>query len=251
MLIEMFQFKKIQIFTILCGLLPRIIISLVLLIETFYFHYLSFLYKVILLGIFILLEKYIFFSLTKIKENLMEEIKDIIYIQMEYKNVVEVTDMYPEILPQYYDEEEGEYIYSEMMFVPFKKFLNYQENQYLKNQKFIFYNAMPNDQGFSLYRKRNNIENDSSPLANKLVMNFSDSIIKKLDIILKIIIIDLAYNSINLIPLIKNIKNVLIIITLICWLYILIISLPNLYLDSFFESLQFSSYIEPFSMIKL
>ena len=249
--IEYFQVnvKKIKSLFFIFELLPCIIISLVLLIETFYFHYLSLLYKVILLGIFILVEKYFIYTINKIKNDLLDQIlniENLLSISMDAKYVVEMTKIYPEILHLYYNEDEEDYVvFEEMMLVPLKQFLHYQENQYIENQKFFDFWSHPNLKGISKFCKDNNIPHnriERTSIMNKLVADFMDLYEKDLNNYLKLSAFYIEYEKIMRSTIIKKIKFLIILITLICWLFILVISLPKLYLDPFFYSLWETSF---------
>ena len=231
---------RINLLINLFGLFPKIVISLVLLIEIFYFHYLSLLYKVILLGLFVLLEKYIFFSLTKYKENLINDIENKIYIYLEYKYVIEMLEIFPDIKERYYDEEEEDYIIDEITIVPLQEFISYQEIKFIECGNFIKNRVVTSGKGFGEYKKLHNIPIDDNDFNHQL--NFSNELKLQLNNILDLQIIEYNYNKTNNKNFYKNIKTFLIFLTLISWLYILIISLPNLYLDPFFYSLWETSF---------
>lgn len=230
---------RINLIMKLFGLFPKILISIVLLIETFYFHYLSFLYKIILLGIFVIIEKYIFFSLTKYKENLINDIENKICIYMEYIYVNEILEKFPEIKSQYYDEEEEDYVIDEIMIVPIKEFIAYQEFKFNESGNVAKYQVMTTGKGFEEYKKLNNI-----PLNHDYehYSNFCNELRDELKDIIAFKIIESRYNQINNSKIHKYGKFFILIITLLCWVYILLVSLPNLYLDTFFNSLLETSF---------
>ena len=222
------------------GLFPKIFISLVLLIETFYFHYLYFLYKVILLGIFVIIEKYVFFSLITYKENLIKEIENKIYIYLEYKYIIEMLEIFPDIKSRYYDEDEEDYVIDEIMIVPLKEFIAYQEIKFNDVGFFVKNRVITTGKGFSEYKKLNNIFLDNDDFNHQL--NFSNELKSKLQNVLDLQIIEYNYNKTNNYKIHKYGKILVIMVTLTCWLYILIVSLPNLYLDTFFYSLLETSF---------
>jgi hypothetical protein len=57
------------------AIIPRIILATALFIDTFWFHKLYYIYKVLLLGIFLVLNRYIIYSFKHIKESLIKELK--------------------------------------------------------------------------------------------------------------------------------------------------------------------------------
>jgi hypothetical protein len=234
-IIERLQLIKIKVLIIGFDLLPRISICIVLVIETFYFHYLFFFYKVIILGIFILIEKYIFYSLKKIKEDYLLYIEDIFTIEMEYKYAIELINMYPELLPQYYDDEEEDYIYFEMLWVPIKEFFFYQKSQY--SEKGIFVPYRVGIKNLESYRKLHNVSKTNN---FKTLLDLSNKDKKIVDYILNNIIMEINYDYIISHNIIKKIKIILLVSSLTCWLYMLIVSLPYLYEDIFYKSIIFT-----------
>ena len=227
-------FKKTSKLLILFELFPKIVISLVLLIETFYFHYLSLLYKVILLGIFILVEKYFIFSIKKIQEKLISLVEKTIYIEIEYHLAVELIHLFPELLPLYYDEDEKDYLYADLIHIPLKEFLKFQEKKYYENHNFIPFYASSTLEGIKNFREKNLLSSSDD------VQIYINTYKKNIDLYLQILSFQIHYNNNKW----QKVKTFLLFANLLCWLYILVISLPNLYLDSFFYSLLMSFIVE-------
>lgn len=54
----------------------------------------------------------------------MDNIKNNIIIKMNYETWLELTQIYPEILINYYDDED--YLVFDMMVIPMKEFIEFQ-----------------------------------------------------------------------------------------------------------------------------
>ena len=214
-------------FVIKFELLPKLILALFLFIDTFYYHKLFFIYKILLIGLLILYKTYIKYSIKYSIKYLIEYSSKYISIHMRYEYAIQIVEDLP---PE--DENEDDFI-PETMKVPLKDFITYHSNYYIINKTYPPYNIYSSREGFKHYRHKKGYEFSKNLTPNDIKMIQEEnktSIENLLSLNLFFIQIKKSQNIIYL-------QIGLLLLTAICWLYILIVSLPNLYLDSFFYSL--------------
>lgn len=232
--------NKEKLFVIIFTIMPRIILSSVLFIDTFYYHYLSNFYKVVLLGILILIEKYIKFSITSYKDDLIVTEDKFITIDMPYEYAIEIVEDTP---PE--DPDEEDFIPDNLGVYPLSKFIEYQTKIYISKGKYYPYNILSSSAGYERFRAFINInDNADIPIDKRKVLREKNNHSVK-----ELLNLALFVEKLSLVEIDKTIKNIKILIFTIyldSWLYILITSLPNLYLDYFFYKLIEISLENPF-----
>jgi hypothetical protein len=228
--------KHTSIFDLTFKILPRIILVTALFIDTFIFHKLFYLYKVLLIGILLFLGKYLLNSFKKLKKELIKEV--------ELKTAFILIKYFPGIRKDVDDDigDDGDEV-PPTMTVTFEKYVEtYSEWLVYKDYKFeytfiAFYEyskAMKEKYGCN---RRMEIDKEINPKIKDILqigtmleyyeyMQNDNKALKKIEI--------LIYTNYFL-----------------CWLYILIVSLPSLDIDNLFMMLEYTwLYVEePFSNI--
>ena len=131
---------------------PRVLLITALIIDVFYFHKLYFIYKILFIGILILLGKYLKYSYKALKDQMLEEHSTNIKINVNYFIGLD-------ILEQEYNEDEIEDGEIPLLTsVPLDKFFSYQTNLKLLNMDYKPYKVRMSDEYYNDIKKKNNIK---------------------------------------------------------------------------------------------
>lgn len=210
---------------------PRIILVIALLADTFWLHYLSLIYKVLIVSVLLLIYKYILYSLKYAKEQ---------YI-LQLENMVEriITDDYSD------PDEDPTHLFLTLLEV--RKFIDLQVNAIVFEDK--AYSYKPYGIGWVMGDYRNNFFNTHNmPSDAKLTMQDYEQMTLEFYEITNILIpLSVHIEEFDLrsqfYP-IKHIKIIIFSLYLICWVYILIVSFKIELLQTI---LNISDKFEPFS----
>ena len=201
------------------NILPRLPLIIILGLDTFYFHHLENIYKIILIGLLIFFYKYFIYTLKYAKELYILKLEFITNkIQTNYN-----------INP---NDDSDSFLYV-------RDFIDIQTNSIFYNQhKYTAY-PLPTSSYLLLFRGKKTTIKQMQTEHNRL-----------LDIIVPISVhleeFDLRHNFNSKI---KYIKIGIFSIYLICWSYILLVSLPFLPADSFQWLWIIQDYEDPFTSI--
>lgn len=213
---------------------PRMILVTVLLIDTFYFHQLYFLYKCIPLFILIFLYQYVLYSFKYAKEQFI--------VQLESMAESIVSD-YPD--PN--DEYPGEY----MSYLNVNRFIDEQTFSIVFNNKAFTFHMRSTNEYKEDFCKRHCL-----PSTHQFTSEEIDLIHAKFFYIMEIVIplsvhID-EYEVRNSYTEIKRMKTVIYGMYFICWSYILIKSFLIIPKDSLMIIIDIITHIEePFSQLPI
>ena len=214
-------------------ILPRIILVTVLFTDVFGHHELYFIYKFLLLSVFILVSKYIKYSFKYAKEHFIESLATTLNIIMDYEYAIQVVT---------FNEDEYDYI-PETIGVPLQDFIDFQTTTFINQQEYYPYMTFHLRYDDSYYTKRN------LPQPRKFTSEEIDTRVKNiLQLSLLIAYYDLTQTNHN----VKILRVLIFFNYLICWLYILLISLPSLFYASYWELwiiFNIQNNQEPFSLI--
>jgi hypothetical protein len=234
-----YYFVHTNVFYYAFEIFPRIILVMVLFTDIFGHHELSYIYKFLLVGAFILLGKYIKYSFKYAKEHFIESFQDHLIIIMAYEHAIQVVD-----LPLLENDEE--YDIPETLGVPLKIFIEFQTTTFMNQKEYYHYMAFNHRYDDSYYTEKN------LPQPRKFTAEEEDQRMKNiLQLSLLIASYDLAHAE-N--PNIKKLRILIFLNYLICWLYILLMSFPSLFYASFWELwiiFSIQDIQEPFSLTNL
>ena len=266
-----FAIIKTNMFFIIFWVFPRILLLSALYIDVFIFHQFHYKYLVVLFGLLLFFNRYIKYSLKNTKESLIEYHQQYIHsITTDYYPGIHPSELEPDYNPKDDDEDP-----TESMSLPFEVFIKYQTDSIVyKNNKnkiwFIRTTAKLHDEYWLKYigshnpiQKINqkvpadytNIFGNSVPdnynKANNVISikikEFKDKTVQEITQLS--VLLEYYNKNISQSPKIKNLKILIYLNYLLCWLYVLIISLPYTHWDMVIETL-LSTYIkieEPFS----
>lgn len=206
---------------------PRIILIIAFLVDVFYFHKLYFIYKILFIGILILLGKYLKYSYKALKDQMLEEHTYKIEILMEFYDALKVLDKL---------DKEDDYEYDpacdNSLIIPLDIFINNQNQHKLLNlettkfeidisvnYKFFF----KQEGGYIKLGYKTNQGDDYLDFKNKHII-IVDNL---LNISYIIEYLQCKANSNK----IKYLKILIFSNYFLIWLYIIIISLPYIKLD--------------------
>lgn len=260
----------------LLWIIPRLTLLIALWVDVFIFYQLHLKYYVILIGVFLFFNRYLKYSLKIEKYNLISINKDYIYnIETPYVPGIHPAELEPDYNPD--DPDEQDII--EYMYLPFETFIKYQTESIvyqnvtrefgsiftsnkLFNKLWIEYigteNPSPNfNQEIPIGYK--NLFGDKIPdnynQAAKLIREkCKEFAYTSLEQTLKISLLLEYYNkNINQHKQIKYIKILVYLNYCLCWLFVLIVSLPNLHiLELLWEMNKTWLLLEdPFSCLKI
>lgn len=187
----------------LFNIIPRLILVTVLSLDTFYFDHLEYLYKFILLGLIPFLYKYFIHSLKYAKELFILQLEPIVdQIQTDYKDNL----------------NDGDY-----SFLDLREFIKIQTDSIYYNNHKYYSSPIPTSSSLALF------QNQEVTAAQMQAEHY-----RLLDIIVPISVhleyFDGKHNYNNII---KNIKVAIFGSYLICWSYILYVSIHTLAMDAF------------------
>jgi|ERR1700729_1218502 len=234
-------------------ILPRLVLLSVLMVDTFIFNKLFFIYKALFLGIFLLSNVYIIYSLRKTKTNLIILFET--YLSQGHINIPYVYELY-ELLrvdaeknDDEYDDEDWDHTQPTINIKP-DMFVEYQ----LTISEKLSYNLASSNKCRNIIAEKENITLEE---LNKKYFKYIDKVlnflIENLERILQIAYILQKYEVTHNMQKIKNIKLLIYTNYLLCWLYILIVSIHTLNIYDIIIMLirTFLSIPEPFSDIIL
>jgi len=202
-------------------IIPRIILVMVLFTDIFGHHELSLIYKFLVMGAIILLGKYIKYSLKYAKEHFIASLQDQLIILMAFEHAIQVVNL---PLPE---NEDDDYDIPETMGVPLKIFIDFQTTTFLNQREYYTYLIWHNRYDDSYYTEKD------LPQPRKFTTEeFEERIKNILQLALLIAYYDKAHTENRHT---KNLRVLIFLNYLICWLYILLMSLPSLYFVSFWE----------------
>jgi hypothetical protein len=202
----------------LFNIVPRLVLVMVLSLDTFYFHRLEYLYKIILIGLLIFLYKYFIYSLKYAKELYIQKLEAITNkIQTNYnKNPNDSSDSF---------------LYA-------RDFIDIQTDSiFYYNHKYTAY-PLPLSSYLALFRGKNAAVEQIQEEHHRLL-----NIIIPISVHLEEFDLRNNFNS-----KIKYIKIGIFSTYLLCWSYILIISLPLLPADAFQWLWMIQDIEDPFSL---
>jgi hypothetical protein len=207
-----------KIYYYIFAIMPRVILLTVLHIDVFYFNKLVYIYKFLLIGLVILIGKYIIYSFKYAKEHFIEEFQHYVSITMSYEHASQLVELD-------LDDEEDDDVPPTMV-IPLSIFVEYQTNAFIQQGHYCDY--MPYMRNpISLYYKEHNI------IVSRIFTY--EEVTDRVKNILRISLILIHYEFLQSDPDIRNLKILIYINYLLCWSYILIISIPSLYNTSFWE----------------
>lgn len=245
---------KTNMLFIILWIIPRIIMLTAFWIDVFIFNQLHYKYYVLLFGLFLFFNRYFKFSLINYKKYLIENNKNYLdAVETPYVSGIHPAELDPDYDPN--DPDEADIL--EFMFLPFDIFIKFSTESLVYNNIIRKYDRITTKEqlrkdlwqehiqepyiGFyddkDVPKDYKNIFGDKIPdnynqathLVNKKIDEYTLITLKKM---LQIsLIIEYYKKNINQNPKIKNIKILMYSNTLICWLYILIISLHTLDLN--------------------
>jgi hypothetical protein len=199
-----------------------------------------------LIGILLILNRYIIYSLTYAKEHFITQLEALITPyrpRIAYDHEI-CTEVY------YNGDEEAaddDYESDTGMCLELRDFVFYASRfYYLYNEK-LEYSVFYNPQYKEIYCKKHNV-----PIPNKFCSSLNDKLMEnltqKIDNIVQIATLIRYYDFYHkYIPEIKRMKILIFSNYLICWLYILIVSIHTLPLDTFTFLFEIVDIEDPFS----
>ena len=216
-------------------ILPRVFIGSTLALDVFYFHELHYIYNVVYISIVILVAKYLKYSFAYAKEQY------ILFLE-------EITDG---ILTNHtYPEDDPLFLYERSV----REFIDIQTDAIVLGESTYTYSPITSDKHSLAFRKRNNL-----PLTTKeyqLTLNELKLLHKDfydvMEIAVPLSVYLEEYRYAENYSRLRYTKVVIFSLYLICWLYILIISLDITNYPTIMEFLKiFKDISEPFSELFL
>jgi hypothetical protein len=239
-----------QVYYYTFAIFPRLVLVTALWIDTFHFHELRYIYKVLLIGILLILNRYLIYSLKYAKEHFITQLEPLIspyrpsirynhqiYAQVYYNGDEEAAD----------DDYEGE----PTMCLELKVFVYYASRFYYLYDEKLEYSVMFNKEYRERYCKKHNIlipENEKKSLPYSIIDKISKELNQKIDNIVQIATLLRYYELYHeYTPEIKRMKVLIFTNYLLCWIYILIMSITTLPTDTFQFIWEIVDKEEPFS----
>jgi hypothetical protein len=263
-------------FYIIFWVFPRLLLLTALFIDVFIFHQFNYKYQVILFGLLLLFNRYFKYSLKNIKE---EKINSLLFyvhsILVDYQPYIHPSELEPDYDPEEDDNDD----WPPTMNLPLETYIKYNTESIVyenitRNILSCFASSKARDtfwekyvgEKYISYAKDNTIPldyknrfGDKAPenyyvafsFINKMLKNFT---LKRIEEIMQIsLLIEYLNKTSNLDSSIRKLKILIYLNYLLCWLYVLIISLPNLDLALLIVTLiqTFQEVLEPFSNSKI
>ena len=218
-------FKVYLVFDII----PRIILVSALLIDTFYYHCLFLLYKVIIVSLLLFLGRYLKYSFTYAKEQYTFQLESMVNnVITNYENPD--TDTYELFLSTPSP----------------RRFIEIQLNAIVYDSKEYTYSPLASIEYRDNYYKKHN-------LSESYILTTKERDLMYVDFykIMKIVIplsVHLEEYSVQVeYPKYRKRKSIIFTLYLVCWLFILIVSIPSLSLNTFNPIFDIVDTFEPFS----
>lgn len=216
----LFFFYFFQIF-------PRVVLITAFVIDAFYFHYIYFLYKVLLIGLLLFIGRYLRYSFKALKEQMIEEHSHKVKVLLEFYTALHILGE---------EDNEDEYDYDEdfnvdnRLSVPLDKFIDHQIEFRILEMEMSEYEVRSSIPYFKYFLK----EYHKLGYKTDHGEDYHDFIFK-LDRIVKDIL-DISYivaylNDKTGYKCIGYLKILIFINYFLIWLYIIIVSMPNLNID--------------------
>lgn len=217
---------KEHYFYILFAIFSRIVLISVLYIDIFYFHKLHYIYKVLFLGIFLFLNRYIIYSLKMWKDKAIVNLNLFISsVTVKYRRDIMSFLMEKAIEDGTYDPNDPDWDLEDEIPPTFdislKNYIEIETKSIMNNNINLWNLIHTTDlskNNYYINNKRNSIAYNKE--------------IERLDIEIKSIVnLNMMLEYYNISKNMQEFKNIRILIFsnyLLCWLYILIISLPSL-----------------------
>lgn len=245
--------KKTDLYYYNIVLLPRLIMILTLLLDVYYFHCLSHIYKIIYLGLIILLNMYLIYSLKKLKEKLLDNLESYLHQgELLITMNLNIIPLYEKKIGRTLTEEEIEWEEFPPTFrINIRDFIEYKT---INHTKIIYYRFLAPSKLYDKYF----CDKYKLPPDSSLNLAYSRSINKdfeqKAKNILQISNILFFYELSNNFDLsITKMKILIYANYFICWLYILKVSFHTLNIDDFIQMLEctWKDIMEPFTGVIL
>ncbi len=242
-----------SIFYFVFAILPRLVLVSALVIDTVYFHKLHYIYKVLLIGVLLFLNRYISYSFKYAKESLIEAWQPFMQkITCKYFHGVHDYDYVPD--PDDPDDEED--CDMPTMCLSLKRFIELQKDMIMYGKNKLDYLAIPTVHYFEIYLIKNNVYKTKEDIPNGFIFSLSkehkdviySTIEKKVDDITQLALVIESYSNTKSDD--RRYKNILCLVFsnyLLCWLYILIISMnKNAWIDLLVNLSLFDKIENPF-----
>lgn len=233
-------YKKMILWFILFQIVPKLVLLVTLIIDIIIFNKLFLFYKFVYFSFFILLEKYILYIFKCYKE------KQISFFKENARDIC--IDYNYEIYQQLENENDDEDFKPSMIAVPLELFINHFVDSKIKNNQDINYMLFASNKFLEDIETKT--KNMTSKTANEYYSMMNKTLEDVFQQLLKLSLFIRIHNS-NLNDSL-NLKFINIVINsfyLLCWLYILLISIKTINTEEFFEILNQSwlQLTEPFS----
>lgn len=238
---------KTDLFFIISWLVPRLILMTALFIDVFIYHQLHYKYQVILFGLLLFFNRYLRYSLKDFKFNLQQ------HLMLNIKGVL--TNYYPnthpaELAEDYDPEGEDEDDYQPTMFLPLDVFIKFQTESIVYRNVTNKCDISPSSFWYNIFaQKYSHLTFESNEFIDSYCNEKNIDLVPKTDLLVKISVLIEYYTFSTTNNDIKYIKILIYLNYLLCWLFILIISVPTLNIYDFNEMLfnTWKNIIEPFS----
>lgn len=237
-----------NIYYYMFAIFPRVVLVTALWIDVFYFHKLLYIYKVLFIGILLFINRYIIYSFDYAKEYFISQLEPLIYQpHIPYNH---------EICAKVYyngDEElaDDEYDGDPTISLTLRDLIKYGSESIYYYEKELRFTVLTNQKYDERYCKKHNI---TTPYNNKTFVSdtvqdkISGELDQKIKNILKISVLLLYYELFHeYTPAIKRVKILIFTNYLLCWLFILIVSIHTLSMEAILALLENTyKYENPF-----
>jgi hypothetical protein len=244
--------NKTNWFFIIFWIVPRVILLLVLGLDIFYFAKFEHRYKFVFIGLFLLFNGCFKYSLKNTKDQMYEDIKLFVDgIGTKYYQYVHPSELAPDFDPE--DEDEGLLWESVRMNLPLDVFLKHRAEylvyKNINNKYSIGYSSYCYEYfqmkylGFLLPKRRIDLSDEEYKNYKTPYGNYDESwhnisrkqkeyMDPKVHLLVRLAVLLEYYNkTTNKTPKYKYLKIIIFTGYLICWLYVLIISYPNISME--------------------
>lgn len=205
------------------NIIPRILLLTILSTDVYFYNELDYVYKVIFLTFFLLWVRYLKYSLKKSLD------KDIALLSLNVESVVTsyVYGVHPAEWPENavnLDPEDEDDDMPETMSLPLDIFVNYQTSRIMNSLTPVEYYIFCTKEYYTEYKKQYNKKH----LQSQDHKNIEFIMLPQIETIIALSVILEKYNKTSYEDLkIKLLKTLIYINHLLCWLFILIITLPH------------------------
>jgi len=213
---------------IIMQIIPRVILVSALLLDTFYFHCLFLLYKVIIVSLLIFLSRYIRYSLTYAKE----------------QYILELESMVDCILSNYTDPDK--YELGSGSALPVRRFIEEQTSILGNGLAGYTYGPLTSNKYRDNFRKLHNLS-PTHRFTSKEIALINVDFYRIMKIVIPISVHLEEYGFAETYSRCKLVKMIIFTLYLICWSYILIVSANSLSIDTCNFLFQIIDNTDPFS----